>query len=63
MLEKTDDIVRGARYIAKALGVTEIIIGIEGNKPDAIAAFEPYDDIKVVILKKQYPMGSEMLLI
>jgi electron transport complex protein RnfC len=63
MLEKTDDIVRGARYIAKALGVTEIIIGIEGNKPDAIAAFEPYDDIKVVILKKQYPMGSEKHLI
>jgi electron transport complex protein RnfC len=63
MLENTDDIVRGARYIAKALNVTNIIIGIEGNKPDAIAAFEPYDDIKVVILKKQYPMGSEKHLI
>jgi electron transport complex protein RnfC len=63
MLENTDDIVRGARYIAKALNVSNIIIGIEANKPDAIAAFEPYDDIKVVILKKQYPMGSEKHLI
>ncbi len=62
MLEKTDDIVRGARYLAKALGVANIIIGIEANKPDAIALFEPYEDIKVVILKKQYPMGGERQL-
>ncbi len=63
MLENTDDIVRGARYIAKALGVSNIIIGIEANKPACIAAFEPYEDIKVVILKKQYPMGGEKQLI
>ena len=63
MLEKTDDIVRGARYIKKALGVDNIIIGIEANKPDCIRKFEPYDDIKVVILKKQYPMGGEKQLI
>ena len=63
MLEKADDIVRGARYVAKALGVSNIIIGIEANKPDCIKIFEPYDDIKVVILKKQYPMGGEKQLI
>lgn len=63
MLEKTDEIVRGARLIAKAIGVNNIIIGIEANKPDAIAKFEPYEDIKVVILKKQYPMGGEKQLI
>lgn len=63
MLENTDEIVRGARLIAKAIGVNDIIIGIEANKPDCIAAFEPYEDIKVVILKKQYPMGSEKHLI
>ena len=62
MLEKTDEIVRGARYLAAALGVKEIIIGIEANKPDAIEKFEPYEDIKVVILKKQYPMGGEKQL-
>lgn len=63
MLENTDEIARGARLIAKALGVDKIIIGIEANKPDCIAAFEKYDDIQPVILKKQYPMGSEKHLI
>lgn len=63
MLENTDEIARGARYIAKALGVDKLIIGIEANKPDCIAAFEKYDDIQPVILKKQYPMGSEKHLI
>lgn len=63
MLENTDEIARGARYIAKALGVDKIIIGIEANKPDCIAAFEKFDDIQPVILKKQYPMGSEKHLI
>lgn len=63
MIEKTDDIVRGARLIAKALGVQNIVIGIEANKPEAIKAFEPYDDVKVVKLRKQYPMGGEKQLI
>ena len=63
MLERDEEIVRGARYIAQALGVSKIIIGIEANKPDCIAKFEKYDDIQPVILKKQYPMGSEKHLI
>ena len=63
MLERTDEIVRGARYAAKALGVTNIIIGIEANKPDCIKLFEPYENIKVVILAKKYPIGGEKQLI
>lgn len=63
MMENTDQIVAGARYIAKALGVKNILIGIETNKPDALEAFEKYDDIQPVALKKQYPMGSEKHLI
>ena len=63
MLERTEEIVRGARYIAKALGVSKIMIGIEPNKPDCIEAFERFDDIQPVILRKQYPMGSEKHLI
>lgn len=62
MLERTDDIVRGAQYLAKAIGVEKIMIGIELNKPDAIAAFEK-TPLHVVALKKQYPMGSEKHLI
>lgn len=63
MIERTDEIARGARYFAKALGVKNIVLGIEANKPAAIAAFEKCDDIKVVELKKQYPMGGEKQLI
>ena len=63
MLERTDEIVRGAGYIAKALGVSNVIIGIERNKPDCIEVFEKYDGIKVVALKKIYPMGGEKQLI
>lgn len=62
MLEQTDKIVRGAKYLAKALGVEKIMIGIELNKPEAIAKFEETDLI-VVALKKSYPMGSEKHLI
>lgn len=63
MLESTDGIVRGARYIKKALGAERILIGIEANKPDCIEKFEPYDDIQPIILKKKYPMGGEKQLI
>ncbi len=63
MLENAEEIARGARYIAKALGVSKIIIGIEANKRDCIAEFEKFDDIQPVLLKKQYPMGSEKHLI
>ena len=63
MIENTEDIYRGVKYASMALGIKKIIIGIEANKPKAIEAFSKYDDIEVVILKKQYPMGSEKHLI
>ena len=62
MRENTDKIVRGAGYLAKALNTTRTIIGIEKNKPQAIAQFEN-TPLEVVRLKKQYPMGSEKHLI
>lgn len=62
MLEQRDKIVRGAKYLAKALGAEKAMIGIEKNKPEAIAAFEE-TELEVVALKKQYPMGSEKHLI
>lgn len=63
MIENTEDIYRGAKYCAMALGIKRIIFGIEANKPKAIEAFAKYHDIEVVVLKKQYPMGSEKHLI
>ena len=62
MREHTEEIVRGARYMASALGVTNVMIAIEKNKPEAISVFEN-TEITVVPLKKQYPMGSEKQLI
>ncbi len=63
MLENTDKIYQGIKLTAKALNVQEIVIGIEKNKPKAIEEFSKYPDLKVIPLKKQYPMGSEKHLI
>ncbi len=61
--ENPEGIVKGAKYLAKALGVSEIIIAIEANKPDCIEKFSGYEDIKVVELKQRYPMGGEKQLV
>lgn len=63
MIERTEALVDGIRLLAKALKVNTIVIGIENNKPDAIALFEQFDDIQPIRLKKRYPMGSEKHLI
>ena len=62
MRERTDAVVRGAKYMAQALGVGRILVAIEKNKPEAIAAFAA-TELAVVPLKKQYPMGAEKQLI
>ena len=63
MIERTEDVYKGIKYVAKALNIKRIIIGIEANKPEAIEKFKEFSDLEVVILKKQYPMGSEKHLI
>jgi electron transport complex protein RnfC len=63
MIENTEDVYKGIKYCAKALNISRVIIGIEANKPKAIEAFKKYPDLEIVVLKKQYPMGSEKHLI
>lgn len=63
MIEKTDEIYKGIKYVARALNIKKIVMGIESNKPEAIEAFKKFDDIDVAVLKKQYPMGSEKHMI
>ncbi len=64
MLERAEDIYKGIRYLKIALGVKDVVIGIEKNKPDVINNFvKLFPDLKIVALKKQYPMGSEKHLI
>lgn len=67
MLEKPDEILVGVELIMKAVGVTKAFIGIENNKPDAIAlmtakaAANP--QIEIVPLQVKYPQGGEKQLI
>lgn len=63
MIEKTDELVRGIRLLALALGVERIIVAIEKNKPAAIAKFDAVQGMAVAELRKRYPMGSEKHLI
>ncbi len=63
MIEKTEEVYKGIKLLARALNVKKIYLGIELNKPKAIALYEKYDDIQVIKLKKRYPMGSEKHLI
>jgi electron transport complex protein RnfC len=67
MLEKTDELLEGVNIIMKILGAEKTYIGIEENKPDAIAAFEDKigenDPIEVDPLRTRYPQGGEKQLI
>ena len=67
MLEKGEEIMIGISILMKALEVNEAIIGIENNKPDAIAHLtklaKNYNGIKVLGLKVKYPQGGEKQLI
>lgn len=61
-------ILAGAALMARAAGATRICIGIEANKPDAIAIMKEAAvaapvAVKVVALKTKYPQGSEKQLI
>jgi electron transport complex protein RnfC len=67
MREMAEEVLDGARIMAYALGVAEILIGIENNKTDAQAAMEQaakaFDSIRIVRLPTRYPMGSEKHLV
>lgn len=67
MLEKADEMMIGIQILMKGLEVTRAIIGIENNKPDAIAHLKSiasnYAGIEIEALKVQYPQGGEKQLI
>ncbi|MEO1260991.1 MAG: electron transport complex subunit RsxC [Bacteroidota bacterium] len=67
MLEQSDDIFTGIKYLMKATGAERTIIGIEANKRDAaehlknnIPAWAP---VSVHVVPVKYPQGSEKMLI
>lgn len=64
MVEHPEEIILGAKLMAKVAKARNIIIGIEDNKPDAIAALqEKAGAIKIVALTTKYPQGGEKQLV
>jgi len=70
MLERTTDLLFGARLVARAVGAGRLVFGIEENKPDAIAkiraelgSLQIGLQTEVVPLKAKYPQGGEKMLI
>jgi electron transport complex protein RnfC len=67
MVEYPERVHLGLRIMMHALGIERAMIGIERNKPDAIAAVEatlPDDlDVTVCPVTVKYPQGAEKMLI
>lgn len=67
MVEHADEIIDGAVLVAKVAKIPKVLIGIEGNKPDAIKAMseaaKKYDNVSVITLDVRYPQGGEKQLI
>ena len=67
MLENSVRIVDGLRAVMRALNVKKGVIGIEDNKPEAIAAMQKAatgrEGVSIQPLKTKYPQGGEKQLI
>lgn len=67
MIERPEEVLAGARLMARAVGCARVVVGVEANKPDAAARLEralPSEDgFSVVRLKTKYPQGAEKQLI
>lgn len=67
MFEKGEELMVGTTILMRALGVKQAQIGIENNKPDAIAFLRElskhYEGVRVTPLKVRYPQGGEKQLI
>ncbi len=66
MRERPAEIVAGIRLIRRAVGARTVLVGIENNKPEAIAAMQAAaigGEVKVLAVPAMYPMGSEKQLI
>ena len=65
-LEDTHHVLGGIKAVMKYLNIPKCIIGIEGNKPEAIAKMKAAIDapgIEVKELPCRYPQGAEKVLI
>jgi electron transport complex protein RnfC len=67
MLEQTGNLLAGIRIAMRTLGVKRCMIGIEDNKPDAVAAIAAQlpdnGPVSVHAVQTKYPQGAEKMLI
>lgn len=67
MVEHGQELIEGIKLLLQACGAGQAIIGIEGNKPDAIENLKELtreiDNIRVVGVPVVYPQGGERQLI
>lgn len=68
MLERAEDIVRGAMLVRKTVNAKKLFMAVEDNKPDAFeslkkAAASLDSSIQVEMLPVKYPQGAEKQLI
>lgn len=69
MRERATDILRGAELLRELLYAKEVLVGIEDNKPEAIAAMqqalqdEQHGHIEVITVPTLYPSGGAKQLI
>jgi electron transport complex protein RnfC len=66
MVEQTEDVLLGAAILARILGLKTAVIGVESNKPDAIAKLKELAgkyNVTVQELRVNYPQGAEKQLI
>lgn len=63
----TDYMISGIKYLQKYIGIGQVILGIEDNKPDAVALFQSraseIENFEVRALPSMYPQGGEKVLI
>lgn len=69
MRERASDILSGAEILRELLYAEEVLIGIEDNKPEAIAAMrqavidDKHEHMKVIVVSTIYPSGGAKQLI
>jgi electron transport complex protein RnfC len=67
MLQQSEDVFTGIRYLLRVTGAERVIIGVEANKADAaehLRAELPADlPASVEVLRVKYPQGAEKMLI
>jgi electron transport complex protein RnfC len=66
MVERPKEVIEGLKILMKILGVQKGYVGIENNKPDAVAKMKEAasgSGIEVLALEVKYPQGAEKMLI